>query len=132
GLFYHLGRVAGEMSLKDLKYAMRIFQGLIRLKDRGILGLATAIFSVSARRFRMPWKPILPGSTAIHPCFGTIFVALGIPTGEKSIEVFGITKIVAQQGGGVGVVQNVVVEETVVLQSIADQTAEENDVAASA
>src|SRR5438067_8664806 len=97
------------MAAQRLENATRMLQGQIAL---GKTETAVAIIS--------------PGFLVV----GALFL---VPAGEKSGRAFiGVAKILAQNAGGIGEMDDVIAEEQIVLDDVADESTEKCDVAAGA
>ena len=59
-------------------------------------------------------------------------VLLPVPSGKKAVEVLGVPEVVAEERRRVRVVDDVVAEVALVLDRVANQRAEENEIAAGA
>src|SRR5947207_12304190 len=106
---YHLWCVTSEVAAQRLENAARMLQGQIAL------GETKAVIAMV--------EPALPVVAALLP----------VPAGEKAGgSFFGVAKIFAQNAGCVGEVHDVIAEEKIVLDNVADESAEKGDVAACA
>src|SRR3989441_1284719 len=102
----HFWGVACEVAAHDLEDAVRMLQGGVDQRSPILIALVvpTALIGVGF-------------------CFRII-------AGEEAIQVFRIAVVLTDKRGGVGIVHHVVVEVQVVLQQVADDRAQENNIAA--
>src|SRR5437667_7135839 len=106
---YHLWRVTSEVAAQRLENATRMLQGQIAF------GEAKAAIAMV--------EPALPVVAALLP----------VPAGKKAGGSFiGIAKIFAQNAGCVGEVDDVIAKEEIILDNVADESAEKGDIAAGA
>src|SRR4029077_5343865 len=102
----HLRRVAGEMPFYFLKDTLRVLQREV------------ALWAAQIAAF-------------VKPAVAFISALFRVPAGEVSILiVFGITIFVAQNAGGIRVVDDVIAKEKVVFNEMPDESAEKNNVCA--
>ncbi len=140
-------RVAREMALQDLEDAARMLQGAILVLLGFFLDLAAAIVAVSAAGRAAQTMSGAGGmvrgagigglglGSFVQPGAGIVLVlqlVVDVQAGEDAVQVFGVLEFLANDGGGVGVVDHVIVEVAVVLQDVVDDGAEEENVAAGA
>src|SRR5579862_6730676 len=108
---------------------------MLHRRVRLILGhlrsFAAAIFAVSAAGRRvclLSTSSLLLVGAAIKPGFGIVGLLLGVPSGEESVQILGVTKLLADQHGSVGVALHVLAEIFVILERVVNQAAEEKNV----
>lgn len=70
--------------------------------------------------------------TFVKPRLRIVLLLLFVPAGKKSIEIFCIAEILAQNGRSVGVGENILLEPLVVLDDVIDQCAEKENVSSRA
>src|SRR4051812_16507328 len=75
----------------------------------------------------------LPGLPAdarpgVPPGRGVVGAALGVPSGEDAVEVFGVGELLGYDSGRVGVGFHVLLEIPLVLEDVVDDPAQESDV----
>src|SRR5437588_12973373 len=107
-LFYHLRCIAREMAAHYLEYTAWMLQ----------------------RRVAQ-WPPVFV-PFIIPTALISIRPRVRIVAREQAIQLFGILKILAYQRGGVGVMHDVVMEVAIVLEQVANNRSQEDDVAARA
>src|SRR5882724_1013462 len=106
---HHFGRVTSKVATQRLEDAPRMLQGQVTFGET-----KAAIATV---------KPGLPIIAALLPA----------PAGEKAGRAFFcVTKIFAQNAGGVGEVHHVIAKEKIVLNNVPDEPAKKRNVAACA
>src|SRR6266496_1424194 len=104
---HHFGRVASEVASQCLKYATRMLQGQIALGETEVR------------------------VTFVGPGLFVVSSFLFVPTGEKASRAFVcITKIFAQNAGGIRVVRDVIAEEEIILDNVSNDSSEKGDVSA--
>src|SRR5947209_1439005 len=107
-LFYHLRCIAREMAAHYLEYTAWMLQ----------------------RRVAQ-WPPVFV-PFIIPTALISIRLRVKIIAREESIQLFGIFEVLAHQRGGVGVMHDVVMEVAIVLEQVANNRSQEDDVAARA
>ena len=66
----------------------------------------------------------------VLPALGVVAPLLLVEAGEDAVEVLGVAEVLADEGGGVGVGEDVLPEVLLLAQDVVDDPAEEGDVAA--
>src|SRR5947208_17189469 len=105
------------MPSENLENAARMLQLGVPLEPGRILRLATTILTMTAARFGVPGlRPAaIPGGRAfIEPAVRIVFLLLLIPARKQTVQVFGITEILTQDRGCVGVVHHVLAKLRVI------------------
>ena len=103
---YHLWRITSEVAAQSLENALRMLQSQIALGETKV------------------------SMALVDPGLSVVSALRVIPTREKARSAFFcITKILAQNAGRVGEVNDVIAEEKIVLDNVPDESAEKCDVA---
>jgi len=120
--------------LEHLEHTARMLQSCVRPEPGGILRFPTAILTVAAASFGMPRWAAGPSflRSLIQPGLGIVLLLLRIPARKKSVEIFGVPKVFAQDGGSICVRNDVVVKDAIIFENVANQGAEKNDVGSGA
>ena len=132
---HHLWCVTGEVALQNLEHAAGMFERRISFELARVLSLSAAVLAMPASDIgmaRLLASSLLARSALIQPRLRAVLPLVSVPTGEQTVQVFCIPKIVAQDRGRVGVIYHVLAEFFAVLKDVMDESAEENDVAARA
>src|SRR5438309_9048922 len=66
----------------------------------------------------------------VLPAGRIVTVAFRIPAGEEPVQIFGVLEVVADDGGRIGVGDDVLPEQVVVLADVVDDAAQKSDVTA--
>ena len=128
----HLGRIAGVMPAKDLEDAARVLQRRVGPRRLGQLACP------GAERLRVVLDGLrlvlglLPRLGVVPPALRVVGAVVGVEAREEAFEVLGVLVILGDERRGVGVGDHVVPEVGVILEDVADQAAEEDDVGAGA
>src|ERR1051326_1321528 len=129
---YHFGGVARKVALQNLKDAAWVLQGRVGDELAGILRFPAAIFSVSSAGGGVSGLLTFNRGCRIKPAFGIVLIFVGVPSREKSVEIFGVAEIFAQNRRSMGVGNYIFAEIFIVLENVAYERAKKDDVAASA
>src|SRR5699024_9788956 len=105
GSFHHFRRVAGVVPFQHLVNTARVLQRLVGTSVAVVIGF------------------VLPATTIV-------VTLLGVETGEQTVEILGIPKVLTKNTRGIGVVDDVLVELQPVGEDVVDDAAEEHDVGA--
>src|SRR5262245_17651529 len=110
------------MPFQHLEHAARMLQRGIGFLLRGIFRLATAIFTMTAAGVGVTrfFIATFRRCTFIEPGFWIILLLLSVPAREKTIKIFRVTKIFAQDRWCIGVSDNVFPKLTIVLEHVVD------------
>src|SRR5215469_18391417 len=97
-----------------------------------ILRLAAAVLAVSSTCFGVSWHiaHFLSGRSRVKPGLGIVFLLFFVPAGEEPVEIFGVAKVLAQDGRCIGVVDNVLAKLLAVCQDVVNQRPQKDNVAA--
>ncbi len=110
----HLGRVARVVPLEDLEHAARVLQRLVALRlGRAQGGPPLPCSSPAARTARWACSPALPSTLGVRPGRRVVLAGLGVEAGEQAVELLGVAEVLVDQGRGVGVGDDVVLEMVV-------------------
>src|ERR1700686_1553499 len=106
-LLHHFRRVARKMATQRLKNAARMLQGQIAFRETEI------------------------GMPFVGPARFVVGAPFLLPAGKESSRAFiRVAKIFAQNAGGIREMDDVVAEEKIILDNVADDSPEERNVAA--
>src|SRR3954447_22817248 len=120
GAFDHFRRVAGEVSLQNLVYAVRILKRVVALTRTEVRTChLSTIFHVAtlSKIFFSIW---LRATVRICPGLRVIDLAFGIPSREKSIQILGVLESLADDDGGIGEVHYIFAKLLAVLEDVVD------------
>ena len=138
-LLDHLRRVPGVMPLHDLENGPGVLQGFVTLHFSVLQGRTTAAELVAggtARSIgrRVPNRAGLVDGAAVLFCVGPRRGVIGarfrIESGEQPAQVLGVTVIVMDQRGRIGVRADVLLEPEVMGDDVVDQGTQEHNVRA--
>ncbi len=141
----HLGGVAGVVPLEDLVDAAGVLQRRV-LRCAGVgLGAARPM-RLGVTRHHLRLGRAVPEALVVQlldvarrrldvgafvlPALGVVLPPLLVQAGEDAVEILGVAEVLADQGGGVRIGEDVLPEVLLLAQDVMDDPAEEGDVAA--
>src|ERR687893_86467 len=123
-LLDHLGGVLGEVALEDLEDAPLVLEGLVG-RTLALVGFA---FSPGFLTHDAALDPsngrVIDGLSLVAPTRYVVRLCLLIPTGEEA-RLAHVFELLGYEGGGVGVVDDVLLEVLLVLDDVVDEAAQE-------
>src|SRR5580692_1168651 len=127
--FNHFRRVARKVFFQELVDTSRMRQSVVRPAVGEIDGGSATLFAVAAVRRDIIGHIFVPLHTPfIKPSAGVVFFVLRIPARKYASEIFGVLEILRNDGGSVGVVDNILTKVFAVFENVVNESSEEEDV----
>src|SRR5918999_46940 len=129
-LLDHLRRVLGEVTLEHLKDATLVLERRVARARLTVVGAQmTAGTLADEAALAPPDGGVVDGRALVAPARRVVASVLLVPAGEEPVGA-GVLELLGDEGGSIGVVDDVVLEVALVLEDVVDQAAQERYVRA--